>query len=181
MPWHPPSLLASWRGAKGRAGNHSLGQPCSAVAAVMTFLGLAPLPIISCQTWKEDVRVRAQGSVDITGGHLLIYKNHEQFRIVRWKLDELYCQFLVAPAPLGSLHPMLMLHCNITESYPSSSPIWFMDCDDPNLATDLERLKDMKNNSLRHQLKWLTYELSKLYNFPKHLNVELLYQPLHGS
>ncbi|XP_054989305.1 ubiquitin-conjugating enzyme E2 Q2 isoform X2 [Sorex araneus] len=67
-------------------------------------------------------------------------KNHERFRIVSWKLDELHCQFLVPPAPLT-------LHCNITESYPSSSPIWFVDCDDPNLATVLERLEDTKNNN----------------------------------
>ncbi|XP_055984769.1 ubiquitin-conjugating enzyme E2 Q2 isoform X2 [Sorex fumeus] len=67
-------------------------------------------------------------------------QNHERFRIVSWKLDELHCQFLVPPAPLT-------LHCTITESYPSSSPIWFVDCDDPNLATVLERLEDTKNNN----------------------------------
>lgn len=45
-------------------------------------------------------------------------KNHERFRIVSWKLDELHCQFLVPPpAPPGSPHsppPPLTLHCNIT-------------------------------------------------------------------
>ncbi|XP_009208934.1 ubiquitin-conjugating enzyme E2 Q2 isoform X4 [Papio anubis] len=75
-------------------------------------------------------------------------KNHERFRIVSWKLDELHCQFLV-PQP-GSPHsppPPLTLHCNITESYPSSSPIWFVDSDDPNLTSVLERLEDTKNNN----------------------------------
>uniref|UniRef100_A0A2K6F9L8 Ubiquitin conjugating enzyme E2 Q2 n=1 Tax=Propithecus coquereli TaxID=379532 RepID=A0A2K6F9L8_PROCO len=79
-------------------------------------------------------------------------KNHERFRIVSWKLDELHCQFLVPPpAPPGSPHsppPPLTLHCNITESYPSSSPIWFVDSDDPNLTSVLERLEDTKNNTL---------------------------------
>ncbi|XP_047650912.1 ubiquitin-conjugating enzyme E2 Q2 isoform X1 [Phacochoerus africanus] len=110
-------------------------------------------------------------------------KNHERFRIVSWKLDELHCQFLVPPpAPPGSPHsppPPLTLHCNITESYPSLSPIWFVDSDDPNLTSVLERLEDTKNNnSLRQQLKWLICELCRLYNLPKHLDVEMLDQPL---
>ncbi|XP_012507356.1 PREDICTED: ubiquitin-conjugating enzyme E2 Q2 isoform X1 [Propithecus coquereli] len=110
-------------------------------------------------------------------------KNHERFRIVSWKLDELHCQFLVPPpAPPGSPHsppPPLTLHCNITESYPSSSPIWFVDSDDPNLTSVLERLEDTKNNTLlRQQLKWLICELCRLYNLPKHLDVEMLDQPL---
>ncbi|XP_033046867.1 ubiquitin-conjugating enzyme E2 Q2 isoform X2 [Trachypithecus francoisi] len=107
-------------------------------------------------------------------------KNHERFRIVSWKLDELHCQFLVPQ--LGSPHsppPPLTLHCNITESYPSSSPIWFVDSDDPNLTSVLEGLEDTKNNnSLRQQLKWLICELCRLYNLPKHLDVEMLDQPL---
>ncbi|XP_075821969.1 ubiquitin-conjugating enzyme E2 Q2 isoform X1 [Microtus pennsylvanicus] len=112
-------------------------------------------------------------------------KNHERFRIVSWKLDELHCQFLVPPPPPppGSPHspppPPLTLHCNITESYPSSSPIWFVDSDDPNLTSVLERLEDTKNsNLLRQQLKWLICELCRLYNLPKHLDVEMLDQPL---
>ncbi|XP_055477704.1 ubiquitin-conjugating enzyme E2 Q2 [Psammomys obesus] len=115
-------------------------------------------------------------------------KNHERFRIVSWKLDELHCQFLLPPPPPppppGSPHPPpppspLTLHCNITESYPSSSPIWFVDSDDPNLTSVLERLEDTKNNnSLRQQLKWLICELCRLYNLPKHLDVEMLDQPL---
>ncbi|XP_060030670.1 ubiquitin-conjugating enzyme E2 Q2 isoform X3 [Erinaceus europaeus] len=80
-------------------------------------------------------------------------KNHERFRIVSWKLDELHCQFLLPspPASPGRPHspppPPLTLHCNITESYPSSSPIWFVDSDDPNLTTVLEHLEVTKNNS----------------------------------
>ncbi|XP_075391367.1 ubiquitin-conjugating enzyme E2 Q2 [Tenrec ecaudatus] len=110
-------------------------------------------------------------------------KNHERFRIVSWKLDELHCQFLGPPPPPGSppspAPPPLTLHCNITESYPSSSPIWFVDSDDPNLTSVLERLEDTKNGHLlRQQLKWLICELCRLYNLPKHLDVEMLDQPL---
>ncbi|XP_028640029.1 ubiquitin-conjugating enzyme E2 Q2-like, partial [Grammomys surdaster] len=78
-------------------------------------------------------------------------KNNERFGIVSWKLDELHCQFLVSPPPLpGSSHSPpspLTLHCNITESYPPSSPIWFVDSDDPNLTSVLECLEDTKNNN----------------------------------
>ncbi|XP_019495702.1 PREDICTED: ubiquitin-conjugating enzyme E2 Q2 isoform X5 [Hipposideros armiger] len=66
-----------------------------------------------------------------------------------------------------------------TESYPSSSPIWFVDSDDPNLTSVLERLEDTKNNNLlRQQLKWLICELCRLYHLPKHLDVETLDEPL---
>eukprot|EP00073_Rattus_norvegicus_P049241 XP_017451525.1 PREDICTED: ubiquitin-conjugating enzyme E2 Q2 isoform X5 [Rattus norvegicus] len=89
-------------------------------------------------------------------------KNHELFRIVSWKLDELHCQFLVPPPPPpGSSHsppPPLTLHCNITESYPSSSPIWFVDSDDPNLTSVLERLEDTKNNSSNGTTEEVTSE-----------------------
>ncbi|XP_051012441.1 ubiquitin-conjugating enzyme E2 Q2 isoform X2 [Acomys russatus] len=93
-------------------------------------------------------------------------KNHERFRIVSWKLDELHCQFLVPPPPPppppGSPHspppPPLTLHCNITESYPSSSPIWFVDSDDPNLTSVLERLEDTKSNNSNGTTEEVTSE-----------------------
>ncbi|NP_001333586.1 ubiquitin-conjugating enzyme E2 Q2 isoform 2 [Mus musculus] len=90
-------------------------------------------------------------------------KNHERFRIVSWKLDELHCQFLVPPPPPPpgsslSPPPPLTLHCNITESYPSSSPIWFVDSDDPNLTSVLERLEDTKNNSSNGTTEEVTSE-----------------------
>ncbi|XP_059534100.1 ubiquitin-conjugating enzyme E2 Q2 isoform X7 [Myotis daubentonii] len=83
-------------------------------------------------------------------------KNHERFRIVSWKLDELHCQFLVRPP--GSAASALTLHCNITESYPASSPIWFVDSDDPNLTSVLERLEDSKNNSSNGTTEEVTSE-----------------------
>nr|XP_028598710.1 ubiquitin-conjugating enzyme E2 Q2 isoform X2 [Podarcis muralis] len=132
-------------------------------------------------------------------------KDHERFRIVSWKLDELHCQFVLLPAAAapttpagpasaggGSLPtpplppppppppPPLTIHCNITESYPSSSPIWFVDSDDPNLTSVLERLDDIKksNTLLLQQLKRLICDLCRLYNLPQHPDVEMLDQPL---
>uniref|UniRef100_A0A8C2V0R2 E2 ubiquitin-conjugating enzyme n=1 Tax=Chinchilla lanigera TaxID=34839 RepID=A0A8C2V0R2_CHILA len=86
-------------------------------------------------------------------------KNHERFRIVSWKLDELHCHFLVPPlgSPRSPPQP-LTLHCNITESYPLSSPIWFVDSDDPNLTSILERLEDTKNNDSNGTTEEITSE-----------------------
>ncbi|XP_069078217.1 ubiquitin-conjugating enzyme E2 Q2 isoform X5 [Pleurodeles waltl] len=79
-------------------------------------------------------------------------KNHERFRIVNWKLDELHCQFILGNSPLT-------IHCNITESYPSSAPIWFVESDDPNLTTVLERLEDIKkSNTLNGTTEEVTSE-----------------------
>uniref|UniRef100_A0A8C6GE09 Ubiquitin-conjugating enzyme E2 Q2 n=1 Tax=Mus spicilegus TaxID=10103 RepID=A0A8C6GE09_MUSSI len=100
-------------------------------------------------------------------------QDHERLRIVSWQLDELQCQFLVPPAPAGSPpSPPLTLHCSITESYPSSPPIWFVDSDDPDLTSILERLEDSKpNSSLRQQLKWLICELCKEEEEKEHLAI----------
>ncbi|KAM5206503.1 ubiquitin-conjugating enzyme E2 Q2 isoform 5-T5 [Hipposideros larvatus] len=88
----------------------------------------------------------------------IFHKNHERFRIVSWKLDELHCQFLARPPGSPASAPPLTLHCNITESYPSSSPIWFVDSDDPNLTSVLERLEDTKNNNLNGTTEEVTSE-----------------------
>uniref|UniRef100_A0A3Q2QGU1 E2 ubiquitin-conjugating enzyme n=1 Tax=Fundulus heteroclitus TaxID=8078 RepID=A0A3Q2QGU1_FUNHE len=100
--------------------------------------------------------------------------NHERFRIIDWKPDELSCQFNVTREKL------LIIHCNITESYPSTSPIWFVDSDDPSLTEVLERLEDVRKGStlLLQQLKRLICDLCRLYNLPQHPDVEMLDQPL---
>ncbi|MBN3287517.1 UB2Q2 enzyme, partial [Polyodon spathula] len=100
--------------------------------------------------------------------------NHERFRIIDWKPDELSCQFNVTGEKL------LVIHCNITESYPSTPPIWFVDSDDPSLAAVLERLEDVRKGTtlLLQQLKRLICDLCRLYNLPQHPDVEMLDQPL---
>uniref|UniRef100_A0A671R1B7 E2 ubiquitin-conjugating enzyme n=1 Tax=Sinocyclocheilus anshuiensis TaxID=1608454 RepID=A0A671R1B7_9TELE len=70
--------------------------------------------------------------------------NHERFRIIDWKPDELSCQFNVTGEKL------LIIHCNITESYPSTPPIWFVDSDDPSLTEVLERLEDVRKGNTLH-------------------------------
>ncbi|XP_050654125.1 ubiquitin-conjugating enzyme E2 Q2-like [Macaca thibetana thibetana] len=43
-----------------------------------------------------------------------------------------------------------------SESYSSSSPIWFVDSDEPNLMSVLERLEDTKNNNLNRTTEEVT-------------------------
>ncbi|KPP67493.1 ubiquitin-conjugating enzyme E2 Q2-like [Scleropages formosus] len=104
--------------------------------------------------------------------------NHERFRIIDWKPDELSCQFNVTGEKLlpGLAGPAPLLR----ESYPSTPPIWFVDSDDPSLAQVLERLEDVRKGStlLLQQLKRLICDLCRLYNLPQHPDVEMLDQPL---
>uniref|UniRef100_A0A671NVH1 E2 ubiquitin-conjugating enzyme n=1 Tax=Sinocyclocheilus anshuiensis TaxID=1608454 RepID=A0A671NVH1_9TELE len=67
--------------------------------------------------------------------------NHERFRILDWKPDELSCQFNVTGDQL------LIIHCNLTESYPSTPPIWCVESDDPSLTQVLERLEDVRRSN----------------------------------
>ncbi|XP_048381609.1 ubiquitin-conjugating enzyme E2 Q1 isoform X2 [Stegostoma tigrinum] len=73
----------------------------------------------------------------------IFHQRHERFRIVSGSLDEISCQFITQ-------EQILIIHCNITESYPSVPPIWFVESDDPNLAAVLERLTDIKKSSTLH-------------------------------
>ncbi|KAG8144895.1 hypothetical protein E2320_013298 [Naja naja] len=49
--------------------------------------------------------------------------------------------------------------CEDRESYPSSSPIWFVESDDPNLTSVLERLEDIKSNTLHPDVEMLDQPL----------------------
>uniref|UniRef100_A0A8C0G2Q2 Uncharacterized protein n=1 Tax=Chelonoidis abingdonii TaxID=106734 RepID=A0A8C0G2Q2_CHEAB len=75
-------------------------------------------------------------------------KDHKCFCIVCWKLDKLHCQFVLLPPLPGSspqLPLLITIHCNVTESYPFSSPI---------------------SPLLPQQLKQLLCDICRLYNLP---------------
>uniref|UniRef100_A0A8C1J280 E2 ubiquitin-conjugating enzyme n=1 Tax=Cyprinus carpio TaxID=7962 RepID=A0A8C1J280_CYPCA len=114
--------------------------------------------------------------------------NHERFRILDWKPDELSCQFNVTGDqtvqtsgwPCTSQLDGLADICLFQESYPSTPPIWCVESDDPSLTRVLERLEDVRKSStlLLQQLKRLICDLCRLYNLPQHPDVEMLDQPL---
>uniref|UniRef100_A0A2I3HJL5 Uncharacterized protein n=1 Tax=Nomascus leucogenys TaxID=61853 RepID=A0A2I3HJL5_NOMLE len=64
------------------------------------------------------------------------------------KTDSLWC-CLSDPSPPGRC--CVLERCIVPwmqqESYSSSSPIWFVDSDEPNLTSVLECLEDTKDNS----------------------------------
>ncbi|XP_051779212.1 ubiquitin-conjugating enzyme E2 Q1 isoform X5 [Erpetoichthys calabaricus] len=101
-------------------------------------------------------------------------QTHERLRIISARVDELTCECITEAG--GTVR----VHCNITESYPNVPPIWFVDSDDPSLASVLERLADIKkgNTLLLQHLKKMVSDLCKLYNLPQHPDVEMLDQPL---
>ncbi|XP_050654008.1 LOW QUALITY PROTEIN: putative ubiquitin-conjugating enzyme E2Q2-like protein [Macaca thibetana thibetana] len=88
------------------------------------------------------------------------------------------------PSPQGRAGRCCVLERRIVpwmlqESYSSSSPIWFVDFDEPTLTSVLECLEDTKNNNLLHQqLKSVICGLCRLYNLPKDRDVEMPDQPL---
>ncbi|XP_015248984.1 PREDICTED: ubiquitin-conjugating enzyme E2 Q2-like [Cyprinodon variegatus] len=100
--------------------------------------------------------------------------NHERFRIIDWKPDELSCQFNVTREKL------LIIHCNITESYPSTPPIWFVDSDDPSLAEVLERLEDVRKGStlVRRLTKDPPQRRKSLFLFYFHCIFATCFEPL---
>ncbi|XP_031524841.1 ubiquitin-conjugating enzyme E2 Q2-like [Papio anubis] len=91
-----------------------------------------PLAFSSRAPTREDVRVRVQGQAEVTG--LCLPQEPEA----------------------AAAHAPLTHHCNITESYSSSSLIWFVDSDEPNLMSVLERLEDTKNNNLNRTTEEVT-------------------------
>ncbi|XP_054954533.1 ubiquitin-conjugating enzyme E2 Q2 isoform X8 [Pan paniscus] len=80
--------------------------------------------------------------------------------------EKLECRLwccLSDPSPPGLAARCCVLERSIVpsmrqESYPSSSPIWFVDSEDPNLTSVLERLEDTKNNNLNGTTEEVTSE-----------------------
>ncbi|XP_062062369.1 ubiquitin-conjugating enzyme E2 Q2 isoform X8 [Lepus europaeus] len=132
-------------------------------------------------SWEGVVMVRAQCVLTLHHGRASGPGNgEEKLRGAGSNKDAFLANLNVVCTPLRILLEQIPdIPLPVQESYPSSSPIWFVDSDDPNLTSVLERLEESKNNnSLRQQLKWLICELCRLYNLPKHLDVEMLDQPL---
>nr|XP_028707860.1 ubiquitin-conjugating enzyme E2 Q2-like isoform X5 [Macaca mulatta] len=116
-----------------------------------------------------------------------VFKEKLTMKMDSLREEKLECSLwccLSDPSPQGQAGPCCLLERRIVpwmqqESYSSSSPIWFVDSDEPNLTSVLECLEDTKNNNLLHQqLKSVICGLCRLYNLPKHRDVEMPDQPL---
>ncbi|XP_070543593.1 ubiquitin-conjugating enzyme E2 Q2-like [Ptychodera flava] len=81
-----------------------------------------------------------------------------RFRVVTASVDELIFRFI------GSNGEEFLIHCNITESYPSSAPMWFSESEDPVVSTSIEQLTDI-GGSCQLLLKMTKHLVTNLCNF----------------
>lgn len=87
-------------------------------------------------------------------------KENERFQLVSANMDELTCKFI------GSSDEAFIIHCNFTDSYPGSPPVWFSEADDAVISTVIEQLGDVTGSNcllLRH-VNHLVCELCKLHD-----------------
>lgn len=89
-------------------------------------------------------------------------KTHSRLQIVSASVDELTCKFI---DPAGRKHT---IHANITETYPSTPPVWFSESEDGNISSALTPLSETSGleNHLLHQVKLLLRHLCTLYSLP---------------
>jgi len=89
-------------------------------------------------------------------------KTHPRLQIVSASVDELTCKFV---DPAGRKHT---IHANITETYPSTPPVWFSESEDANVSNALTSLADTSglDNHLLYQVKLLLRQLCTLFGLP---------------
>ncbi|KAL1435548.1 hypothetical protein MTO96_000208 [Rhipicephalus appendiculatus] len=95
-------------------------------------------------------------------------KNHERFQVVAASVDELTCRFI------GRNGKKIEIHANITETYPSTPPVWFSDTEDPSITNIVELLTNTagRDNQLLQQVKILVTELCKVHSLPEPAELE---------
>lgn len=95
-------------------------------------------------------------------------KNHERFQVVAASVDELTCRFV------GRNGKKIEIHANITETYPSTPPVWFSDTEDPSITNIVELLTNTagRDNQLLQQVKILVTELCKVHSLPEPAELE---------
>lgn len=97
---------------------------------------------------------------DIKTLESLFPKNHEIFQIIAASVDELTCRFI------GRNGKKFDIHANITETYPSTAPVWFAETEDQCITSAVQTLTNSsgRDNMVLQQVKLLVRELCKLHN-----------------
>ncbi|XP_054718933.1 ubiquitin-conjugating enzyme E2 Q1-like isoform X2 [Uloborus diversus] len=105
---------------------------------------------------------------DIKTLESLFPKGHELFQITAASVDELTCRFI---SRNGKKYD---IHANITETYPSTPPVWFAETEDPCITSAVQILTNTsgRDNLVPQQVKLLISELCRLHNVqePTELN-----------
>jgi len=89
-------------------------------------------------------------------------RTHPRLQIISASVDELTCRFL---DPSARKHT---IHANITETYPSTPPVWFSESGNGNVTNTLTSLSETSgiNNHLLYQVKSLLRQLCTLFSLP---------------
>ncbi|XKL61886.1 hypothetical protein PGB90_001719 [Kerria lacca] len=97
-------------------------------------------------------------------------KNHERFQIHLATMDELCCKFV------GNCGKLYEINANITESYPSTPPVWFADTEDLRVTNAVELLTSTTglDNHIINQVFILLKELCRLYQIEEPPNLDSL-------
>ncbi|XP_039291845.1 ubiquitin-conjugating enzyme E2 Q2 [Nilaparvata lugens] len=86
-------------------------------------------------------------------------KNHERFQIVSASVDELNCRFV------GRNGKKYEIHANITETYPSTPPVWFADSEETSVTNAVQILSNTtgRDNHVMSQVCIVVRELCRLH------------------
>ncbi|XP_054285467.1 ubiquitin-conjugating enzyme E2 Q2-like [Macrosteles quadrilineatus] len=86
-------------------------------------------------------------------------KTHERFQIVSASVDELNCRFI------GRNGKRYEIHANITETYPSTPPVWFADTEETSVTNAVQILSNTsgRDNHVMNQVAILVRELCRLH------------------
>ncbi|CAD7087262.1 unnamed protein product [Hermetia illucens] len=89
-------------------------------------------------------------------------KSHERFQILNASVDELTCRFI------GKNGKRYDIHANITETYPSSPPVWFAESEETSVTNAVQILSNTngRDNHVINQVGILLRELCRLHNVP---------------
>lgn len=89
-------------------------------------------------------------------------KNHERFRILNASVDELSCRFI------GRNGKQYDIHANITETYPSTPPVWFAESEETSITNAVQILTNTRghDNHVINQVDILLRELCRLHTVP---------------
>lgn len=104
-------------------------------------------------------------------------KNHERFQVVAASVDELTCRFI------GKNGKKYEIHANITETYPSTPPVWFAESEDVSVTSAVQVLSNTcgLDNHILQQVRILIRELCHQHSVvePPDLDQLKVLQPVH--
>lgn len=92
----------------------------------------------------------------------LFPKSHERFAVINASVDELTCRFITKTGKKFDIH------ANITETYPTTPPVWFADIEEPNITNAIQLLSNTSglDNHVINQARILLGELCKNHSCP---------------